>query len=435
MSDTENADEESFSVANSFDEIGQEIAEEMDGIDEPAEQESSQQYVKPLREHNDDRLLSDFVPTEPSDSAKGTYHELSSTIKRAPLPRKVVTESSSDSSDETEPAPKPHRHSHRENPRHSYHHHQHRHQETESEFTLGASPFVGLTTASGRWVDHRLSGKNVGDAMITVWDRFWSDDMKKILKIVRHRFRELLPHVRRFLAHVVAFWGGVTYIRRALSAFLRILQKDDRVRELLERLGWASSTTLRVFMSLCAMVIQASIQFYFLLRDRVIPQMRRFIPKCYYKVVMQLLRVARHSPWAIALGPFSWTFAVDRKRIPDPYLLHHKFGVPENDNTFALSRGWRNTTASSYYDDSTRADTEQQTTTVHEHTTTSGTTEGHPVAFGHAKSAHNRMSQHHHKPGYDEEMTTESYDKENQPYRYEVAERDQDASSVDFQEF
>lgn len=405
MSRRNSYEEETFSSANSFDEIGDEIADErthdfdeVDSLDEAVDRYAS----KPLSIRSNEDIISDLEPSDGTDSQKGTYHALSTTSPRGtsgsrpappgtapppppppPPPRALGTitstaltqsEHQSDDDDDvttgystqedttlddttleadiTEP-------DHAastddlttERPRAvSY-----RNTETGTTFTFGASPFVGVSTPSGRYHSSRFSGKNMNDALISIWDRFWSDDMRKIARIFRNRFKELVPHIRRFLAHVVAFWGGVTYIRRALTAFIRLLQRDSRVRELLQRLGWASSTTLRVFMSLCAMVLQASLQMYFLMRDRIIPQLRRVIPKCYYKTVVMLLRAARHSPWALVLGPFSVTAAIESRKIPDPYLLHNKFGVPQSDTSFDFGAAETFTAASSFFSRGRRA--------------------------------------------------------------------------------
>lgn len=385
MSASSSIEEDTFSAANSFDEIADEIADEkthdFEQADDSRDATTDKYNAKPLPPLSDADMLSDYLPTEKTDSQKGTYHALSTTVKRPPVPkvepRVLGTITSSGSLDHTSSEEEDYseddtesldseRHdevtersvtvgdlterdltlrdvttvaeTESERPRQvSYRHAPET--ETGSSFTFSRSPFIGLATSSGRFRPERLSGTNVGDALVSVWDRFWSDDMRKILRIIRNRFKDLLPHIRRFLAHVVAFWGGVTYIRRALTAFIRIMQRDSRVRELLHRLGWASTTTLRVFMSLCAMMLQASLQFYFLMRDRIIPQLRRVIPKCYYKGVVLLLRAARHSPWALVMGPFSLTAAIESRKIPDPYYLHNKFGVPEDDTSFDFGVG------------------------------------------------------------------------------------------------
>ncbi len=388
MSRRNSYEEETFSSANSFDEIGDEIADErthdfdeVDSLDDAVDRYAS----KPLSMRSgDEDIMSDLEPSDGTDSQKGTYHALSTTAPRPappgtapppppPPPRALGTitstaisqsEQPTDDEDDDETTGYTSQEDTTleaditerdvtqttddlttERPRAvSY-----RNTETGTTFTFGASPFAGVTTPSGRYHSNRFSGKNVNDALVSIWDRFWSDDMRKIARIIQNRFKELVPHIRRFLAHLVAFWGGVTYIRRALSAFIRLLQRDSRVRELLQRLGWASSTTLRVFMSLCAMVLQASLQMYFLMRDRIIPQLRRIIPKCYYKTIVLLLRTARHSPWSLALGPFSLTAAIESRKIPDPYLLHNKFGVPESDTSFDFGTAETFTAASSFF--------------------------------------------------------------------------------------
>lgn len=204
---------------------------------------------------------------------------------------------------------------------------QHPETEVQSEETVGPPPSFAFRT-------ERLS-RNVADAMATIWDRFWADDVRQIVQIIKNRFGQLMPYIRRFIAHLVAFWGGITYIRRALAAFIRVLNKDQRVRELLERVGWASASTLRVFLSMCAMIMSATLQFYHLMRDRVIPDTRRVIPIIYYKFIVRLLQTARRSPWSLMFGPFSMTFAIDEEKIPNKYFLHEKLSVPQEDVTFA----------------------------------------------------------------------------------------------------
>lgn len=204
-------------------------------------------------------------------------------------------------------------------------------QEAESEITMPGPP------PSFNYRGERLS-RNVADAMAMIWDKFWSEDVRQIVRIIKNRFGQLMPYIRRFVAHVVAFWGGITYIKRAITAFVRLLNRDERVRELLERLGWACATTMRVFLSMCTMIMQATLQFYHLMRDRVIPDIRRVIPILYFKIITRLLAAARHSPWSIHLGPFSLTFAIDAAKVPDRYYLHDRLYVPRDDVTFASMR-------------------------------------------------------------------------------------------------
>ncbi|CAN8074276.1 unnamed protein product [Agarophyton chilense] len=184
----------------------------------------------------------------------------------------------------------------------------------------------------------RLS-RNVADAMAHIWEKFWKDDVRLIAKIIQKRLSQLSPYFRRFVAHLIAFWGSVTYIRRALAAFIRILNRDERVRELLQRIGWASATTLKIFLSICSMLMSATLQFYHLMRDRVIPDIHRLIPIAYYKLVRSLLRLSDHSPWALMLGPFSVQFGIDNHKLPDAYLLHDKLGINRDDVTFATVNG------------------------------------------------------------------------------------------------
>lgn len=201
------------------------------------------------------------------------------------------------------------------------------HSNTDGVSTIGPPPSLAYKT-------ERLS-RNVADAMSNIWERFWKDDVRLIAKIIHNRVSQLAPYLRRFIAHVVAFWGNVTYIRRALAAFIRILNRDERVRELMQRIGWASATTVKVFLSICGMLLSATLQIYHLMRDKVIPDLRRVVPIVYYKFVMGLTTVSQHSPWSILFGPFSFEFAIDSKKLPEVYFLHDKLGVDRDDVTFA----------------------------------------------------------------------------------------------------
>lgn len=194
------------------------------------------------------------------------------------------------------------------------------------EPTIGPPP-------SFSYRSERLS-RNISDAMSNIWERFWRDDVQQIIGIIKNRFSQLAPYVRRFFAHLVAFWGSITYIRRAIAAFVRILNKDERVRELLHRIGWASATTLKIFLSLCSMFMSASLQFYHLMRNKIIPDIRRVIPIVYYKVITGLAAAAQSSPWPLVLGPFSLTFAIETSKLPNAYILHDKLSVDREDVTF-----------------------------------------------------------------------------------------------------
>lgn len=202
--------------------------------------------------------------------------------------------------------------------------------ENESE----NDPFADLPAPPSFIFRTERSSKNFADAITSIWDKFWSEDMRQIVHIIKSRFSQLLPYIRKFFAHLVAFWGGINYIRRALAAFVRILKRDERVKELMERIGWASKTTVKLFLSICTMIMQAALQVYYLFRDRIIPDARRVIPILYYKAITQLIQVAQHSPWALVFGPFSLTFAIDAEQLPDRFYLHNKLYVPQDDITF-----------------------------------------------------------------------------------------------------
>ncbi|KAI0557292.1 hypothetical protein FGB62_321g014 [Gracilaria domingensis] len=207
---------------------------------------------------------------------------------------------------------------------------QYRQQKTvrsDAETSLGPPPMFSYRP-------RRLS-RNVADAMAHIWEKFWKDDVRLIARIINKRLSQLAPYFKRFIAHVIAFWGSVTYIRRALAAFIRILNRDERVRELLQRIGWASATTLKIFLSICSMLMSATLQFYHLMRDRIIPDVHRVIPIAYYKLIQGLLRFSDYSPWSLMLGPFSFEFGIDNQKLPDPYLLHDKLGISRDDVTFA----------------------------------------------------------------------------------------------------
>jgi hypothetical protein len=170
------------------------------------------------------------------------------------------------------------------------------------------------------------SGKqNVADAVVTVLNRFVTEDLSTILAILRRRFSQLVPHVQRFVAHIMAFWGGITYMRRALAALLRILKKDKRVRELLERIAWNSASTLRLFLSMATMTLQTVIRVYSIIRYKFLPEARRLLPRYYSNAIHTLLRVAAKSPWILILGPMSLQFALQKAKLPDPNWLYRVF--------------------------------------------------------------------------------------------------------------
>lgn len=303
------------SEANSFDQVAMDIAKDLDVFDRVDDQDL-RDLAAQMPERNHDRLLSEEASVMQGGGEVFEEH-----------------------------------HHHEQNAGEEHHHHHHHHYYYDED--EGGDDGERTEPATNRYPDgnddgdsmpgpppsfifrtERLS-KNVAEAMAGIWDRFWAEDVRQISRIIKNRFSQLMPYIRRFLAHLVAFWGGINYIRRALTAFVRILNRDTRVRELLERVGWATTTTLRVFLSICAMVMQATLQMYYLIRDRIIPDARRVIPILYYKAILKLLQAAEHSPWSLVLGPFSLTFAIDASKLPDRFYLHTKLGVPYNDVTFA----------------------------------------------------------------------------------------------------
>lgn len=300
----------SANTANSFDEVAKEMAQDLQVLDR-VDDTDLRNLAELIPERNQDRIFSEDEPSRVDDDGHERVHEIGRTSQGQPVIEgtdfitQVGGECDDNDGAESEDSELP-------------------------ELPKAPPSFVFRT--------ERLS-KNVADAMANVWDRFWSEDVKQISGIIKNRFSQLLPYMKRFVAHLVAFWGGITYLRRALTAFVRILNRDERIRELLERVGWASATTVKVFLSICGMVMQATLQMYYLMRNKIIPDTRRVIPIVYYKAVVKLLKIAEHSPWALVLGPFSLTFAIDSSKIPDRYFLHNKLSVPAEDVTFASADG------------------------------------------------------------------------------------------------
>lgn len=304
-----------LSEANSFDQVARDIAKDLDVFDRVDDQDL-RDLAGHIPERNHDRLLSEEASVMQGGGEVFEEHR----------------DHEQNAEDE-----------------HHHHHHHHYYYDEDEDGVDGEEPEPAANRSPDGNDDgdsmpgpppsfifrtERLS-KNVAEAMANTWDRFWAEDVRLILRIIKNRFSQLMPYIRRFLAHLVAFWGGINYIRRALTAFVRILNRDTRVRELLERVGWATTTTLRVFLSICAMIMQATLQMYYLIRDRIIPDARRVIPILYFKAILKLLTAAEHSPWSLVLGPFSLTFAIDASKLPDRYYLHQKLGVPLDDVTFA----------------------------------------------------------------------------------------------------
>lgn len=336
---------------NSFDQIAEEVAEDLQVFDEitQVEEQELHEAAELIPERNTDRLFSSDEPRE---------HNIP--IKTSPR--------------------EPHEEHSRQAPLSSAHDNN---QRPDSHSTLGPPPSFSFRS-------ERLS-RNVADAMATIWDRFWSDDLSQICSIIQNRFGQLMPYIRRFLAHLVAFWGGITYIRRALTAFIRILNKDERVRELLERIGWASATTLRVFLSMCAMILSATLQFYYLVRDKIIPDTRRIVPIVYYKSIVRLLQMANNSPWSLFFGPFSLTFAIDADKVPDKYFLHHKLSVPRDDITFSVPNVVQ-----------TIRETVYRTRYGHQRPTAEPSRKSVPLSTSphHAAKSYDQQTQHHHEQNH-----------------------------------
>lgn len=300
------ANRNSANSANSFDQVAKEMAQDLQVLDQ-VDNEELKNLAELIPERNQDRIFSEDDPGTTNNHQHGRVHELgtASNGERVIKGTNHISQSQNAQDAVSEESELP-------------------------ELPRAPPSFVFRT--------ERLS-KNVADAMANVWDRFWSEDVKQITTIIKNRFSQLLPYIRRFLAHLVAFWGGITYIRRALTAFIRILNRDERVHELLERVGWASATTVKVFLSICGMVMQATLQMYYLMRNKVIPDTRRVIPIVYYKAILKLLHAAEKAPWSLVLGPFSLTFDIDESKVPDRYYLHNKLSVPQEDVTFASGNG------------------------------------------------------------------------------------------------
>lgn len=326
---------------NSFDRAAQEMAEDLNIFDEVTriEEEDLRETAEKIPERNQDRLFSSNEPAERkiSDGHSPAHHEENHHHRHWDIndqkgsgEEKHVYKESHEYEEhheyEGDREREAHVHRHDAAPASSPNHYHPPTPGSEPGSTIGPPPSFAFRS-------NRLS-RNVAEAMANIWDRFWADDVRQIVQIVKSRFSQIMPYLRRFLAHVVEFWGGIKYIKRALTAFFRVLNKDERVRELLDRVGWASVTTLRIFLSMCAMIMSATLQFYNLMRTRIIPDTRRVIPIVYYKLIVRLLQAAKRSPWSLYIGPFSLTFAIDEDKVPDKYFLHDKLSVPQEEVTF-----------------------------------------------------------------------------------------------------
>lgn len=363
---------ESTTTANSFDQVADEIDEDME-VFRPVEEHDLPNLPEPIPERHQDRLFSEvdpapeaeeeFAPAETVIDEEDEIDEIGSPEVRERIER--IEQNIHEEHHERHEHHEHHEH-HDHHEHHEYHKHYEQHDEHEDETGAvkddegqadrGVPESSGgdtLPTLLGPPPSFTIRGerlsRNVADAMANIWDRFWAEDVRAIAKIIRNRFSQLMPYIRRFLAHVVAFWGGITYIRRAIAAFVRLLKRDERVRELLERVGWASATTLKVFLSMCSMLFQAMLQFYYLMRDKVIPDAKRVIPILYYKSIMSLLTLAKKSPWSLVFGPFSLTFAIDSEKVPDRYMLHDKLSIEREDVTFASMQDLMQTVRESVY--------------------------------------------------------------------------------------
>lgn len=364
-------DRRSASSANSFDQVAEQIAEDLQVFEQGLENAEIRPHGEPIPERNKDRIFSeaadeedthtDYQPVPPKEvirrngflsrntgflSTENEQEEEHANQAQEQKPEYQESEYQEEDYQEEE-----HQEEEHEEVQHEEEYDEEEQvREVEEEIHEYAQAAGGNTPRqmgdndseptmpgpppSFTFRSERLS-RNMAEAMANIWDRFWTEDVRQIRMIVKNRFSQLTPYIRRFIQHVVAFWGGITYIRRALTAFVRILKRDERVRELAERIGWASATSLRIFLSMCAMLMQATLQFYHLMRDRIIPDARRVIPILYYKVIVRLLFAAKKSPWSTFLGPFGLTFSIDHTKIPDPYLMHEKLSIPQHDVTFA----------------------------------------------------------------------------------------------------
>lgn len=168
---------------------------------------------------------------------------------------------------------------------------------------------------------------NIADAVGVAARHFATDDVAKITAILRRRLRQLLPALRRLAAHFAAFFAGVSHLQRTLSAVSRALASDSHLRELAQRTGAAGKESVRVALVLLKAVGEVVLRGYRLAVGEWIPKAKGGIPRGYAKVVLGLVRAAGRSPWVWGVGPVSLTVALSGRRLPEPLLLHRKFGV------------------------------------------------------------------------------------------------------------
>lgn len=241
-------------------------------------------------------------------------------------PASAADEASSDDDDDDVPSPPPHSpaHSpaHAHTPAHSPSH------PSPSSAALSAAIRRELPPPDSVVLSMASSARdNIADALALAGNRFLSDDMSSIAGILRRRFADILPVLRRLLAHTSLVIKNVAHLRRAVAAFARVLHSDRKIQDLAKRLGWVSADTLRVALSFVKWAMENAVRAWVLLRDTVIPGMRVALPEAYAKIVYAGLGVAAKSPWAMVLGPISLTLALSAGRMPDPLWLHRKLGV------------------------------------------------------------------------------------------------------------
>ena len=159
-----------------------------------------------------------------------------------------------------------------------------------------------------------------GQTFGSLLDRFFKKDIMVIAQIIVRRWKQMLPHIRWFFRQLVAFFSGLAHLRRAIAAFITFLRKDERTRQLVDRIALASTTTIKVLLIIITAIYEGIIFSHWMIKNRAIPFFQENIPKCYNAVMKKMYKWAEESPWVAMLGPFSLSFAIHEDRLPPRFL-------------------------------------------------------------------------------------------------------------------
>jgi len=170
--------------------------------------------------------------------------------------------------------------------------------------------------------------------LVSIWDTV-NSDVFKVLKIAYKRTKSLIPFIEKVMKK---FWVVIRAFPKVVRTLVEIYRAGSaRAQSFTTKMGWSRHSAVRQVLKALAAMLRAYQSVDALVRRRIIPGSNRVSAVLFYKTVLILLWLSRHSPFEACLGPMEFTANMNSDRLPDSFLLHDRLHVSRDETTFDLS--------------------------------------------------------------------------------------------------